>query len=414
MQQVVMRETSPLKAASRPFSILGDLGDGGVRVQIVKFSLTSNTVTYALLGRVVLKTFEHFPCKHADWASSPAWGVGMVTQSKCIGVPVGSRLQGYFPMAPWCTLYPSVVDDKGQFEDTAPHRQKLISAYRSYLILPHLIPGRIDEEDLGISGALLFTTGWSIAQQASALGATSLLLTSASSRTSVTAAFSAKFHKMFPEVIGVTSERNVDSVRESGLYNLVVTYKQIASLGSRSDRKLAVYDVAGNDAVSAALRTHLGAQVIGWYSVGKTHLGAKNVTAQVDLKGGAKPANFLVFQAMQDARKAIGEKMPEMVASAQKAFVKVLCMRVLASICMHHNVKSTFLDSKVTCTLAHPFHSTSGNCHRSRRSTTTGLTRHYSLGTKLCPTRARPASRACAASGQTHLKQTRMLRTCHA
>ena len=426
MQQIVMQETSPLKATSVPCSIQNELTEGGVHVQIVKFSLTSNTVTYALLGRAVLKTFEHFPNKYSGRGSSPAWGVGVVTQSKCIGVSVGTRLQGYFPMAPWCTLYPSEVDDMGRFEDTAPHRQKLISAYRSYLILPGLIPGKIDEEDLGISGALLFTTGWSIAQQAAALGATSLLLTSASSRTSVTAAFTAKFHKMFAEVIGITSQQNVEFVRRSGLYDLVVTYKEIASLGSRSDRKLAVYDVAGDDAVSAALRTHLGAQAIGWHLVGKTHVAAVKSTAAVDLNGGAKPANFLVFQAMQDAAKAIGEKMPQVLASAQTAFIKVcvhasLYIYFFISICVgciytvsKHSLTKPLSSSHSRSHSRILFDSTSGNCLLSRPSTTTEQRQHCTRGTKPCPMRVRLASRTYAVSGPNHLMQTRTLCLCHA
>lgn len=325
MQQIVMHETSQLKAAIRPCSAQACLPDGGVHVQIVKFALTSNTVTYALLGRAVLNTFEHFPYKHSEWALSPAWGVGVVTHSKCASVPVGSRLHGYFPMAPWCTMCPSKVDGTEWFEDTAPHRQKLISAYRTYRILPRLIPGKLDAEDLGTADALLFSTGWGIAQQAAALGATTLLLTSASSRTALTAAFSAKHHSMFAEVIGVTSQRNIDFVRRSGLYDLVVTYEQIASQGDRSDRKLVVYDVAGNDSVSAALRIHFGAQVIGWRIVGMTHVGAKKATAgsTVDLKGGAKATPFLVFQAMADAAKKIGSNMAKVLASAKQAFVKV-------------------------------------------------------------------------------------------
>ena len=64
-------------------------------VHISKFVLTSNTVTYALLGRVALNTWENFPFDDDEFASTPAWAQsGHCGQISLRGKQLGSKPLG--------------------------------------------------------------------------------------------------------------------------------------------------------------------------------------------------------------------------------------------------------------------------------------------------------------------------------
>jgi hypothetical protein len=328
MSQVVVKETSPLEALSQPSNDISiSVRSGEILVHITKLSVTANTVTYSLVGRHSLKTFEHFPVPNPKYASVPAWGVGVVTSSKNASVPVGTRLQGYYPMRKHVILTPSKVKRK-QFEDTASHRAALIPAYRTYRMIQQ--PATKDQEqmeNLLLTDALLFSTGWGCAQQGLEMGGNTILITSASSRTSLTAAFSAQHHKMFQEVIGVTSARNVTFVKSTGLYDTVCTYDDIAgSLGYKDGRKVVVYDMAGNREAKLKIRQHFGEAVVDYASVGQTTVSVNDANPlgrgmPVDANGGAKEKGFLVFHALAAASKKYGQnRMASMLTDAQKAY----------------------------------------------------------------------------------------------
>ena len=320
---VVMDERSPLNATiQHDPTDPTDLASGQILVHIAKFSLTANTVTYALVGRKQLNTFEHFPVANPRYASTPAWGVGVVTVSKNTGLPIGTRLHGYFPMRKHVVLTPSPVKRK-QFEDTAPHRANSIPAYRTYkLSAQPATAEQMQLENLTITDALLFSTGWGCAQQGLESGANTMLLTSASSRTSLTAAFSAKHARMFREIIGVTSARNVEFVKSTGLYDTVVTYDAISSLGHLPGRTVAVYDMAGNRKAKAELRKQLGAAVLDYGLVGQTTVLNNTGSGRIDLHGGASEAGFLVFHALAAAGIKYGKsQMASMLEEAQMAYM---------------------------------------------------------------------------------------------
>ena len=328
LNHIVMNEASPLEAKVAPFTASLAINQGDVLVHIAKFVLTSNTVTYALLGRVSLKTFVHYPTGDANFASSPAWGVGIVVASRSPHVQVGQRIHGYFPMRKYCVLTPSKIK-RGAFEDTAPHRSKLINAYRNYRLSEPLDVSKVDHEDMMTADGLLFGTGWSATMQAVSKGATSIVFTSASSRTSLTGAFAAKFHNFNMKRIGITSSRNVQFVKDTGIYDVVVTYDTISSLSNNG--KFAIYDMAGNSKVNSDLRKTLGSSIIDFGSVGKTNVGFGGKLFSTDnpdvlkkeLKqyGGAPPAPFLIFVAMANAQKEHGPaKVGKMLSEAQAAY----------------------------------------------------------------------------------------------
>ena len=108
-----------------PMTRLRELPDlalkgGQVRVAIAKFALTSNNITYAAFGEA-MNYWAFYPSGEDGWGIVPVWGFGDVVQSTHVGVAVGERLYGYFPMAGSVVLEPVRLSPAG-FVDGAPHR----------------------------------------------------------------------------------------------------------------------------------------------------------------------------------------------------------------------------------------------------------------------------------------------------
>ena len=357
--QIVFSESSPTSAFIVPHEE-PHVVEGQILVHVSKIIVTANTVTYSIAGRApVLNYFDTFPLEDPDYASCPVWGFGVVAQSKCKHVPVGQRLFGYFSFRPSVVLTPGPVNEKSRsFEDLAPNRQPMPQPYRSYRLQPALVPSSggggdggggsgkemDDMENFNAAGPLLFSTGWGCAQQALARGANAMLLTSASSRTSMGAAFSARHHNLFSTVIGVTSERNVEFCQASGLYDIVATYESLAKEEEEKEEegkgggalgalplstKLGIYDMAGNTAANKRLRERFGAAVVDFGRVGQTDVASSGSGLARELpitaKGGAKPRSFLVFTALGEAAQKYGAtEMQQMLAGAQEAYCRAM------------------------------------------------------------------------------------------
>jgi len=298
----------------------GALQDGQVLVHVAKLVVTSNTLTYAVAGKAPgLQYFQHFPAPAGapgNLAMSPCWGTGVVTASRSADVRVGARIHGLFPFSPTVVLTPSKVTSIG-FADAAPHRAGLIAAYSAYSFQEGLSQ---DDEDFKIGVGALFSTGWAMAQSAAVHPGkpAGLILTSASSRTSQSAAFAAKFHGLPLQVIGLTSPANVDFVRGLGTYDVVCSYGDVGKL---QRQRVAVQDVAGNAEVQEALYRHFSNDVVLYGSVGIAHVGSAGKRARIQGLGGSKPAPFLVFTALQEVHKVYGRREAEgLLAEASRAF----------------------------------------------------------------------------------------------
>eukprot|EP00746_Dinoflagellata_sp_MGD_P022749 gnl/MRDRNA2_/MRDRNA2_153259_c0_seq1.p1 gnl/MRDRNA2_/MRDRNA2_153259_c0~~gnl/MRDRNA2_/MRDRNA2_153259_c0_seq1.p1 ORF type:complete len:341 (-),score=55.90 gnl/MRDRNA2_/MRDRNA2_153259_c0_seq1:64-1056(-) len=260
----------------------------------------------------VLQYFDHFPLpadvNAPEHARSPSWGTGVVIASRIMQVPVGTRIHGLFPFSPYVVLAPKDVTST-QFLDATAHRQHLIPAYLTYMLHkgPIYEGMTTEEEDWQVGTGVLFSTGWSMAQTAATHSAkpTAVVLTSASSRTSRGAAFAAKFHKLPLEVIGITSSKNIEYVSGLGTYDTVCSYQDLKVL---MRQKVAVFDVAGNAEAKKAIYEHFGEDVVYFGGVGLSHV--EHAGRQVSLQGlgGAEPATFLVFAALQQIEKVYGKK----------------------------------------------------------------------------------------------------------
>jgi hypothetical protein len=117
------------------------------------------------------------------------------------------------------------------------------------------------------------------------LGARAVLISSASSKTSIALAFQVQ-RAGRAKAVGLTSERNLGFVKSLGCYDQVLRYDEVDSL----PRLPAVFvDMAGNGDVVRAIHTHFGDQLKQSCTVGVTHWEAPRTAAELP---GPKPEFF--------------------------------------------------------------------------------------------------------------------------
>ncbi|HQY75465.1 MAG TPA: DUF2855 family protein [Rhodoferax sp.] len=258
------------------------LADGQVRVQITRFALTSNNITYAAFGDA-MNYWRFFPVLSEDgtpdaaWGRIPVWGFGTVVQSRHADVPVGEHLYGYFPMANAVDLTPTRVTPLS-FSDAAPHRAELHAVYNQYTRTRTDPFYRADTEDLQALLRPLFITSWLIDDfladndwfgTAATPGRPAvMLLSSASSKTALGTAFQMAQRKNI-EVVGLTSPGNVAFCESLGCYHRVLTYDALTSIAE--DTPCIYVDFAGNAAFRKTLHTHCKGLAYS-SSIGGTHV----------------------------------------------------------------------------------------------------------------------------------------------
>ncbi|MFC5923871.1 DUF2855 family protein [Micromonospora vulcania] len=248
-----------------------DLSEGEALLRVDRVGLTANNVTYAVLG-VAMRYWEFFPPGPRglgpQWGLPPLWGFAEVVESTVAGLAVGQRVYGYLPPAGHLVVRPDRVDASG-FRDASEHRAALPSPYNVYRSTTGDPAYRADQEDLLVLFRPLFFTSFMLADQVldnDCYGATSLVLSSASSKTAYAAAF--ELHGRGPRLVGLTSPGNLAFTRSLGCYDAVVSYDDIATL----DVVPTVYlDLSGAPSTRTALRGRLGDQLVRDIAVGLTN-----------------------------------------------------------------------------------------------------------------------------------------------
>jgi hypothetical protein len=249
------------------------LGDGEIRLRIESFSVTANNVTYAVIGDR-FGYWNFFPATEG-FGIVPMWGHAVVEQSKHPDIAKGERVYGYLPMATHLDVMPGKINANG-FLDTAAHRQPMSAIYNQYSRLSSDPEHDADHENERMIFAPLFKTGFLIEdffRRNSWFGASSLLMTSASSKTAMGLASCAKNLSPHIKRIGVTSPNNLAFTRDTGLYDDVYAYDDIASIPK--SESVAV-DFAGSAAVLRSIHEHLGGNLKYSCLVGATHVGDRS------------------------------------------------------------------------------------------------------------------------------------------
>jgi hypothetical protein len=241
--------------------------DNQALLRVDSFGMTSNNITYAVFGDA-MNYWDFFPAADG-WGHVPVWGFAEVASSHLEGLPEGARIYGYLPPASHLVVTPGRVTEQG-FVDASPHRASLPSAYQGYRRVEGDAAYDENREDEQILFWPLFYTSWLIDDflaDEDFFGAETMVLSSASSKTAVIAAYQLA-QREGCEVIGLTSPGNREFVEGLGIYDAVVTYDEIDSLPGEK----AVYvDMSGDGKVRYAVHEHFGDRLAHSSAVGMTH-----------------------------------------------------------------------------------------------------------------------------------------------
>lgn len=248
---------------------LTPLEEGEVRLAIQRFALTANNITYAAFGDA-MKYWQFFPTGDSAWGRIPVWGFADAVDSECEGVNAGERFYGYYPMASHITLLPAKVSEHG-FYDAAPRRSELHPVYNQYIASRTDPLYSADSEDIQALLRPLFVTSFLIDDflaDNDFFGATTLLLSSASSKTAYGTAFQLA-QRSGVEVVGLTSAANVVFCESLGCYSRVLTYEQLDHI--TANVACAYVDFAGNANLRHAIHARF-ANLKYSCSIGGTHV----------------------------------------------------------------------------------------------------------------------------------------------
>lgn len=254
---------------------LAPLADGELRLRIDRFGLSTNNITYALVGEAFHYN-KFFPAPESEqaegWVGLPVWGLATVIESRAASVPVGAGVYGFFPAAAYATLAPA-RDHATGFAVDRPHIPPEFAVYHQYHVAardPFDLPGRDDQV---VVFRPLFLTGLLLADQLAALdfyGAGAVVVSSASSKTAYGVAGALRRLDLGGrEVIGLSSPHNLEFAAGLGVYDRVALYADLAALPR--DAGVVHVDVAGGRDLRAALFTHLGDSLKLNLGVGLTH-----------------------------------------------------------------------------------------------------------------------------------------------
>jgi hypothetical protein len=295
-----------------------DLAPGEIFVKVEKFGFTANNVTYAALGRT-LRYFEFFPASEPGWGKVPVWGMGTIVHSRHPERATGTRMYGYFPLARSVTLRPARMSLTGFEVD----RGDLASVYNQYHVVgsdPFHLPA--SEDQMMIFRPLIFTSLFLddyLADGHGYFGAETVLVSSASSKTSYGTAFMHARRGGSCRIVGLTSPASLEFTQALGFYDEVLTYDDLPSLAARTP--VVFVDVAGNLDVRRRVQAHFGDALKAVIIVGMSHWD-KAAGALADTEPSVRTEFFFVPSWVEERQKAWGiERLFETVATGWQAFM---------------------------------------------------------------------------------------------
>ena len=283
-----------------------DLADGEAQLEVERFALTTNNVTYGQVGDL-LGYWDMFPAPDG-WGRIPAWGYARVDESRSPLLDPGARLYGFVPMASSFTIRPE--PHPAGVLDAAEHRAAFAPVYRQYL------PVEGDGDDALLIMRPLFATAVLLdldLEERASDGAGTVVVTSASAKTAYGLAHLLRDRPV--RTAGLTSPARRDWVSALGLYDEVLDYEDLDGL-EVSGRAVLV-DFAGNAALLRAVHERLGDALARSIRVGFTHR-----DAEVDgpPPPGPAPEFFFAPQAMA----AHGRELVEHFAAGWATLAPVL------------------------------------------------------------------------------------------
>lgn len=285
---------------------------GQVVMRLDRFALTSNNISYAMSGDF-LDYWGFFPTE-AGYGRLPCMGYGIVTESTNPDIAVGGRYFGFFPVGDFHLVQAEAT--RAGFVDAAPHREPHAMAYRSFDKVSD-VEEPLDNAFLVLRG--LFVTSFlaeDFIRDNNMFGATQVIVTSASSKTSIALAHCLR-ENTSAKVIALTSAANVEFTHNVDLYNEVVTYDDIESLDPNVATVLV--DMSGNSSVIARIHNHFKDSLKYSCKIGATHWDQTGSDVGI---AGPKPAFFFAPSQMAKRSKEWGrESFNERINSALTLFL---------------------------------------------------------------------------------------------
>jgi hypothetical protein len=277
-------------------------GPGEVLLQVDKFALTANNITYAVFGDA-MQYWNFFPAADG-WGRVPVWGFAEVAESRHDAIRPGERVYGYLPMSTHVVVEPARVTAES-FMDGAAHRRPLPVPYQLYNRCaqdPLYDPRHEDERALLQP---LFVTSFLIEDFLSdnnLFGARQVVVASASSKTALGVAFLVSRNRpQDAQVIGLTSPRNTAFCESLGHYDKVVTYDALDSLPA--DVPTVFVDMAGDGKLLHRVHHRFKDSLKYSCIVGATHWEQRETQHHLP---GAKPQFFFAPTQAQKRRKDWG------------------------------------------------------------------------------------------------------------
>lgn len=235
-----------------------DLHEGEILFKIDKYAMTTNNITYAVVGHKI-GYWQFFPAEE-PFGIVPVWGYADVVESKHEGVKVGERFYGYFPMGNYLKIQVGKCSPFG-ITDGSEHRASLAPIYNNYSNTKSDVSYNQEMEDYVPILRPLFTTSflnYQFLKSEKFFEAEQIIITSASSKTSMGLAFMLKKNQEEDgkKIVGLTSPRNVEFVKSTGYYDEVIMYGELEN--DLNQKSSTVVDMAGNSKLLFRINDHLG------------------------------------------------------------------------------------------------------------------------------------------------------------
>lgn len=234
------------------------LGEDEILLEVDSFGFSANNITYAALG-FKMGYWGFFPAEDG-FGIVPVWGFASVKASRHPAVAEGEKVFGYLPMASHWVIKAGKVAKHG-FSDIHEKRKSISPVYDQYLRCaqdPGYNPAR---EAWQLNFRPLYMTSFVLDDYVAELSQKeSLLLSSASSKTALGTAQLLKSQQATRhahyQVIGLTSQDKVEMVKNTGCYDAVISYDNLAQL----DKNLSYWllDFAANGTLIDQLSLALG------------------------------------------------------------------------------------------------------------------------------------------------------------
>ena len=258
-----VKRAHPLSSTRVVAETIDEPGPGQVVLEVEAFGLSSNNVTYALLGDL-LGHWRPFPAD-AGWGRVPAWGVARVIDGDPTLAPVGARFVGYLPMATHYLLTGAATATG--LEVTSTERAGMLPMYRRMRRID--TDPTWDDDHIGVELHLLPTVPPAalLSRDLLVLEPSQVVVSSASSKTGL--CLGRMLREGNARVIGLTSAARAADVAATGAFDEVLTYDGIGNV--RGIEGTVYVDISGDPAITLAVHEQLGSALVRSVAVGGSH-----------------------------------------------------------------------------------------------------------------------------------------------